>query len=302
MKGRIDRVFPVLVMAGFALISAACVVSVDAGRYSGREEKQWKVSGTPDVTLITFDGSVEVRSWDKAEVRVEIEKQAPDKAAAEKIHVAAEQSGNSITVEARKPPAVESLFGLKVSPSAKIIATVPRHCNLIVRSGDGAISVERIEGRLELNTGDGGMIGQELSGTLRAHTGDGSIRFQDIQGAVDIDTGDGGGELSGKFTSVRLRTGDGTLTVRAEDGSAMTDDWEIRTGDGGVRLELPEGFAANLDATTADGRVSLEGFGEPAPAAGQDEDSHHSLKRALGGGGKLLRLRTGSGGISVRKG
>ncbi|RPJ54659.1 MAG: hypothetical protein EHM24_31485 [Acidobacteria bacterium] len=170
-----------------------------------------------------------------------------------------------------------------------------------MRSGDGSISLERIDGRIEVNTGDGRLSGEDIRGTLRAHTGDGTIRFLDIQGEVDIDTGDGGGELAGKLASVRLRTGDGTVRVRAEDGSAMTDDWEIRTGDGGVRLELPEGFAANLDASTGDGRVSVEGFGEPGSAGHDDEESRAAIKRPLGSGGKLLRLRTGSGSINVRK-
>ena len=292
------RVCRLAAFVGLALAGTACVVTVDAGRYSDREEKQWRVTGTPDVTLVTFDGSIEVRSWDRAEVRVEIEKSAQDKALADKIQVTAEQSGNTITVEAKKPPAVESLFGLKVSPSAKIIATVPRECNLVARSGDGSISLERIEGRIEVHSGDGGLRGQDLAGSLRAHTGDGSVRFQDVRGAVDIDTGDGTGEVSGKLDVLRLRTGDGSVHVRAEDGSAMSADWEIRTGDGSVRVELPETFVATLDASTGDGRVFVEGFGEPA-SAGQDEDSHAALKRPLGPGGKLLRLRTGSGGITV---
>jgi hypothetical protein len=300
MNCRFRRALPVLAVAGLAVASSACVVSVDSGRYSTREEKTWKVSGAPDVTAITFDGSIEVRSWDKAEVRIEVEKQAADKALADAIEVKAEQSGNAITVEAKKPAAVQSLFGLKVSPSAKIVATVPRQCNLVARTGDGSISVERIAGRVELNTGDGSLKVVDLSGSVRAHTGDGSVTFEDIQGAADIDSGDGSGSVSGRLSSVRLRTGDGTLDLRAEEGSAMTDDWELRTGDGSIRLELPEGFAASLDASTGDGRVHLQGFGDAA-AGEPNEEVRGSLKRALGAGGKLLRVRSGSGSISVKK-
>lgn len=295
------RLFPVVFIVGLAAGSGACVVSVDAGRYSTHEEKHWTVTGTPDVTMITFDGSITVRSWDKPEVRIEIEKQAPDKALADAIDIKVEQSGNTISVEAKKPAAAQSFFGLKVSPSAKLVATVPRQCNIVARSGDGAISIERIQGRLELDSGDGSLIGQDLNGTLRAHTGDGTLRFEDVEGSVDIDTGDGSGMVTGKLSAVKLRTGDGSITVRAEEGSAMIDDWEIRSGDGSVRLEVPDDFAASLDASTGDGRVFVEGFGEPASAGGHDEDSRGSLRRPLGAGGKLLRLRTGSGGISVRK-
>ncbi len=82
----------------------------------------------------------------------------------------------------------------------------------------------------------------------------------------------------------------------------MTGDWEIRTGDGSVRVELPEGFAGSLDATTGDGRVAVEGFdGSAAQASRGHDEGRSSLRQSLGAGGKLLRLRTGSGGISVRK-
>lgn len=294
---------PTLAWPAFAavlsLVSTACVVSVDAGRFTTREEKSFAVSGTADLNATTFDGSIEVRSWDKPEVRIEVEKQAVDKAQAEAIEVRAVQSGNAITVEVKKPTAGQSLFGFKVSPSAKIIATVPRTCNLVAHTGDGAISVERVDGRIELNSGDGSIKVVDAKGTIRAHTGDGSLTFDDIDGTADVDTGDGSGAVSGRLSALRLRTGDGSLTVRAEDGSAMTDDWEVRTGDGSVRVELPAEFAANLDASTGDGRVHLEGYGDES--APRDESGRSSVRRPLGAGGKQLRLRSGSGTISVKK-
>jgi DUF4097 and DUF4098 domain-containing protein YvlB len=297
---RPHRPLPVLAVAVLAAASAACVVTVDAGRFSTREEKTWRVTGVPDLTLVTFDGSVEVRSWDKPEVRVEVEKQAADKAQADAIEIRAEQSGSAITLEAKKPAAVQSLFGLKVSPTARIVASVPRRCNLVVRTGDGSIDLGRIDGRVELNTGDGSIKVVELNGSIRAHTGDGALTFEDIEGSADLDTGDGSGSVNGRLSALRLRTGDGALTVRAEEGSAMADDWELRTGDGSVRLEVPEGFAANLDASTGDGHVHVEGFGQ-APGAPAAEAGRGSIRRPLGAGGRLLRLRSGSGSISIGK-
>jgi len=56
------------------LASPGCVdiVGADLGqaKYVERDEKHFSVSGTPDLTFITFDGSIEIRPWDKAEVQV----------------------------------------------------------------------------------------------------------------------------------------------------------------------------------------------------------------------------------------
>lgn len=286
------------------LVSAGCMVTVDSSEYTAREEKRFEVArGVPELTLVTFDGSVEIRSWDQPAVQVEIEKRGPNKQAAEAIEVRAEQAGNVIRLEVKKP-AGETVGFLRQSPSAKLIALVPRRATVVARSGDGSIVVERVEGDLDLDTGDGSVRGYDLAGRVRIHTGDGSVRLEQIAGTLDVDTGDGTVNVAGKLQGVKVVTGDGTIVVRAEEGSAMADAWEVRTGDGGVRLELPAGFAANLDASTADGRVRLEGVdaatseAEPADEHGE-ERARREVKRALGGGGKNLRLRSGSGTITV---
>jgi DUF4097 and DUF4098 domain-containing protein YvlB len=287
-----------------SLVSAGCMVSVDSSEYTAREEKRFDITrGTAEVTLVTFDGSVEVRSWDQAAVQVEIEKRGPNRQVAESIEVRAEQAGSVIRLEVKKPTGETAGF-LRQSPSAKLVALVPRQAKVVVRSGDGSITVERVEGDLDLDTSDGSIRGYDLAGRVRIHTGDGSVRLEQVRGSLDVDTGDGTVSIAGRLEGVKVVTGDGTVVVRAEEGSAMADQWEIRTGDGGVRLELPAAFAANLDASTADGRVRLggmEGVSPEAEPAGEHEDerSRRELRRALGGGGKLLRLRSGSGTITV---
>jgi len=288
-----------LAAAASALLAAACEISVDSGPYSIQDEKRFTITGTPDLSLTTFDGSVDIRSWDKNEVLVEIEKRAADKATAEAIQITAEQSGNTITLQVKKPSGLQPAFGFKASPSARIVATVPRRCNLVARSGDGSIGIERVEGKLELHTGDGSVKGRDVTGTLRVTTGDGTLRFDDVNGSLDLESGDGGVRVSGRLNALTLRTGDGGVEVRAEDGSAMTADWEVRTGDGGLRLELPASFNATLDASTGDGGVRVRGFGDPA-ADGPSGDAPSEVSRPLGSGGKRLRLRSDSGTITIK--
>jgi hypothetical protein len=287
-----------LAVAAAALLTAACEIAVESGPYSVQEEKRFTLTGTPDLSLTTFDGSLEIRSWDRPEILVEIEKRAADKTTAEAITVTAEQAGNTITLQVKRPDGLQPAFGFKVSPTARIVASVPRRCNLVARSGDGTISIERVEGKIELHTGDGSVKGRDVTGTLRVTTGDGSLRFEDVNGSLDLESGDGGARVSGRLQAVTLKTGDGAVEVRAEDGSAMTADWEIRTGDGGLRLELPSSFDANLDASTGDGSVRVQGFGEPARAG--RSDGAGEMARPLGAGGKRLRLRSDSGTITIK--
>src|SRR5256885_4150299 len=222
----------------FAATGCVDIVGADLGRYTEREEKHFTVSGTPQLTVSTFDGSIEIRPWDKADVQVVVEKRGRSKAATDSIDVHTEHDGDRITVEARV--AAAHGFGLHFndSRSARLIVSVPAAANVAAKSGDGSIDIERVDGRIELRSGDGSIRAREISGDLDVHTGDGSIT------------------VGGKLTTVRARSGDGSITIHAADGSSPSADWDINTGDGSVTLEIPDGFGAELDAHTGDGGIA----------------------------------------------
>ncbi len=284
-----------LVLFLMAAGQSACVINVDSAAFTAREEKHYTVGRAPEITLNTFDGPIEVRSWDRSEVSIEIEKRAPSDAELKQIDVRADQAGDRIVVEVRGREGRRHLMNFG-SPSAKIVASVPRASNLILKSGDGSVKVERIDGRLEVDTTDGSITVRDGKGDIRARTGDGSIRLENVNGRVDIDTRDGGIRVDGVLQAVKLRTGDGSVVVRADSASGMVDDWDIRTGDGGVELELPQAFDAELDAHTGDGSIRLEGLTVP-----DVEKNGRAARGKIGAGGRKLRLETGDGSIVIRK-
>jgi len=104
--------------------------------------------------------------------------------------------------------------------------------------------------------------------------------------------------VSGKLTGVRLHTGDGSIVYRAEAGTAMGEDWDITTGDGGVSLYLPSDFGAELDAHTGDGTIRNDL--DVAAPSGSGEVSRRTVRGRLGAGGRQLRIRTGDGSIRLR--
>jgi putative adhesin len=253
------------------------------------------------VHLSTFDGSIELRSSDRQDVVVEIEKRGATKEDVDALQVNSTQDGNRIEVEVKRPRS-ETLSGLGFhqSSSARLIVSVPRRSDVSARTGDGSIRVDGLDGKVDLHTGDGSIRAANVSGTLRLHTGDGSITVERGEGTLDLDTGDGGVDVSGKLTAVKMHTGDGSITYRAEPGTVMSDQWEITTGDGGVALYLPADFGAELDAHTGDGTIANDL--EVSSGAAQDDRSENrrSLRGRLGAGGKLLRIRTGDGSIRLR--
>ena len=270
----------------------------DLGRYVEREDKHFAVTGKPDLSLSTFDGAIEIRPWDKAEVEVVIEKRGRNKDATDAIEVHAEANGNHIEIRVTTPRTSGMGFHFNFSRSAKLIVSVPASADVKASSGDGSIDIERVAGRLELRSGDGSIRGHALSGDVTAHTGDGSIALDGVDGALNVDTGDGNVTVGGKLTRVRARSGDGSVRIQADQGSVASGDWDITTGDGSIVLAMPDGFGAELDAHTGDGRISMQ---DVTLSNVTGEVGKRTVRGRLGAGGAALRVRTGDGSITIKR-
>ena len=290
--------------AGLLAVSlAGCVVHESDG-YPQREEKRFTVKATPDVKLATFDGSIVIRGWDRDEVSVEIEKRGRDKAAVDDIEIVTEQKGDVISLEARqKGGAAKRSYGIGVlhtmSLTARLVASVPTGSNLIVRTGDGSIRVEHVNGKVELRSGDGSVTGRDLSGDVFAHTEDGSIRLEGIDGRCDVASDDGSITVQGRLDTLRVSTEDGSVVVKALAGSRITRDWSLTTGDGSMVLYVAEGLGATVDAEARDGSVRLDSA--LAFDRGGSDRARNVLRGRLGPGGPRLVLRSGDGSIRVRR-
>jgi DUF4097 and DUF4098 domain-containing protein YvlB len=267
-----------------ALLAAPGCIEIDGAdlnKYVERDEKHFAVSGKPDVALATFDGSIEIRPWDKADVQVVVEKRGRDKDDVAAIEVKAEQHGDRIEVTVTEPKRDHSGFNFHINNrSAKLIVSVPESSDVSAKSGDGSIDIERVAGHVQLRSGDGSIRGRMLGGDVEANTGDGSIR------------------LDGKLSGVRVHTGDGSVVIRADSGSAPGADWDIVTGDGSVTLEVPDGFGAEVDAHTGDGGIHMRDL---TLSNVTGNIGKNSLRGRLGDGGRSLRVRTGDGSITFKR-
>lgn len=289
---------PRFLIAGALVLSTACAVNVDNQGYIERDDKRYVVDGVATLHLSTFDGVIEIRGWDRNEIEVGIEKRAQDKDIVDRIQVTAEQKGDVINVDVRYSGSTRYIgIGVFTSPRARLIVNAPRRVNVIARTGDGSIVVDRLDGRIELKTADGSVRATETAGSLFIESGDGSIRIEDVAGVVEARTDDGTIRVSGSPSSLRVRSGDGSVVLRIRRGAVMTDDWLVTTRDGSIVAELPEGFNALIEAEPGSGDRARSDLQLTDQVGGTREQ--RTLRGRLGAGGKLLTLRTGDGSIRL---
>jgi hypothetical protein len=301
----------VLLVSTLAL--AGCEVNLNTEGLSARETKTYKVTGQAELVLDTFDGAIEVHSWDRNEIEIEIEKRAMEQVLLDEIKVDAQQQGDKITIKVTGPTRQQYrgvTIGMHISPTARLRVAVPRSVNISASSGDGSIRAEAVEGRIVLNTSDGSVTGTRLGGDIQIRSGDGSIRLDHATGKLDLETTDGRIVLEAQPTVLRARTGDGSINATIEPDTVMGDNWELTTSDGAVVVTLPGLFNGELDAETSDGTVRtnhpLVGDRDRDERRdGEDSDERRErrrvLKSKLGDGGKTFRIRSGDGSIRIER-
>ncbi len=234
-------------------------------------QKTFTVTGKPALRVETNDAGVHITGSDTREVQVRVT--ATGYRIGEGVRVTERQSGNRVEVEVRV--AHKAVIGFSVR-SVEIDVALPRESDLDIHTGDGRIAVMDVKGDARLATNDGRIRVYRADGSLNASTGDGSI------------------EADGRFDALDVHTRDGHVRVSAQPGSKIGGGWSVRTKDGRVDVLLPDKFAADLDAETHDGHVTVD---IPLETAGQFGRSR--VRGKLNGGGPALRIRTGDGSIRV---
>jgi DUF4097 and DUF4098 domain-containing protein YvlB len=233
-------------------------------RFTAKETRTFAVSGSPRVTINTFDGQVTIHGWDKPEVMYNATKGAHDETSLKEITIEAQQQGSTVTINAKNN---DQQYG-----SVSFDVYVPRQSSLHVSSGDGALNLDGVSGQITLRSGDGPIEVANGGGQLQVNTGDGVIRVIKFEGQVDARTGDGEIALDGNFNSLSARTGDGAISLTVPAGSSFT-----------IETNSPD-------------EISNEGF-----TVAEDITPSPRLKRwRIGNGGKIFELKTGDGKILLR--
>lgn len=255
--------------------------------------KTFPVSAHARVSIETDDGSVRVSTGDikQVEIRVVYSGYKVDR----DLHISTEQNGNSVEVLAKTSSGGFWSWGVRHA-SLRVEVHMPQDADLMVRSSDGSVEAESVNGNVDIRTGDGSITVQGVKGNSRFHSGDGHIEARGLDGTVDASSGDGHIELEGRFDGLTIHTGDGSVNARAAQGSKVATSWTIHTGDGSVDLEVPGDLRANLDASTHDGHISL---GLQVTVEGTFSSSR--IHGTLNGGGPSLTISTGDGSIHLSK-
>jgi hypothetical protein len=86
----------------------------------------------------------------------------------------------------------------------------------------------------------------------------GGITVENVDGRLEFTTVNGGVKLSGVSGEVRGRTSNGGVDVDLDGATWQGQGLDVETSNGGVRLRVPAQYSARLEAGTVNGGISVD--------------------------------------------
>ncbi|MEX2152906.1 MAG: DUF4097 family beta strand repeat-containing protein [Gemmatimonadaceae bacterium] len=202
------------------------------------------------------NGGVSFYGWDRNEVLVRalIQTNADSRADAEALakDIRIETDGDRLRADG---PANRRYANWSVSYEV----WVPRKTNLDADTHNGGVSVDGVEGRMELHAVNGGISLRRVSGDVRAETTNGGV------------------------------------TAYLDGTTWKGQGLDLQTTNGGVSLEIPQNYNAQLETGTVNGSMNID-----FPITVQGFIGRR-ITTKLGNGGPRVRAVTTNGGVRIRE-
>tara|TARA_B100000315_G_scaffold260903_1_gene327110 strand:+ start:16900 stop:17775 length:876 start_codon:yes stop_codon:yes gene_type:complete len=172
---------------------------------------------------------------------------------------------------------------------------VPFNTTIEAANGSGDISITNITTALDITVGSGDVEIESVEGEMKidAGSGDVSVNFSE-GGDCDISTGSGSIEVENANSGLSCTAGSGDVGI----SGVINHPWTIKTGSGEVSVKVFEEIGFDIDIKTGSGDINLSGF---TVTLNPNEMKEDKLEAIVGNGGELLKIRTGSGDVTVKK-
>jgi hypothetical protein len=171
---------------------------------------------------------------------------------------------------------------------------IPAGTRVRAGSGNGDVRISGAGAEVIASTGNGRVNIAGSSGEVHASTGNGDVTVQDATGPVEVSTGSGAVRVVTSTGPVSANSGNGDIDVSIGKLDRVPD-MSFTTGNGQVRLTLPSGLGAELDASTGNGSVTTD-FPVTLRSGRLDPSR---LRGTLGSGGGRLTISSGNGDVEI---
>lgn len=285
-------------------------IDIDAGGWDQyKEDFHYSYALQPGgrFSLENMNGQVEISTWDQSTVDITGTKHGRYQDSVKNTRIDIQAAPNSVTV--RTVPAstrnVGATYMIRV-PKRVLLDRVTTSNGRVtvddvegavnVRTTNGSVRLSRTKGDLDVQTSNG-HIDVQHTGNARVHSTNGNLHLEVVRGMLDASSSNG-------KIDARLTDPDPNATVRLESTNgriemSMNQARELRahTSNSSITLRIPASSNARLRAQNSNSSITSE-FDVMVHGGVEQK---HSLQGTLGSGGPLIDLTTTNGAIRILK-
>jgi DUF4097 and DUF4098 domain-containing protein YvlB len=268
--------------------------------------------------LENFSGSVQIRTWDRPEVKVAAEHSSRERLEIRnsmlRLHIETTQDygDDRDTGDRRRPRATHGSSSRMTDyvltiPATMAVSITGPYTDVDIDGSRGEINVETVQGEVKVHGGAGNVSLESVQGTITLDGARGRVNVHSVSESVEVR--DVIGDVTAETVSgdIRLEKIQGdhveATTVSGEigfDGIIKTNgSYSFTSHSGDVTLMIPETSNATVSVSTFSGDFQA-GF----PVQLDTEDVHKHGKRitfAIGKGGARIEAESFSGDIEIMK-
>jgi DUF4097 and DUF4098 domain-containing protein YvlB len=307
--------------AAFALVFGALGLSASAkDRYEEKFDRTEALAKDGKVFVGNISGDVVVRTWDKAEVRIEALKisqassEEKAKANAGQVTIEIVREAGVLRIETKYPQQKKFWGGDSINVSVDYKLWVPSAAGVEVKSISGDVDFEAAGGPVkarvvsgsvglrkagagaDLNTVSGELTLSEVVGDVFLKTVSGDIAVDGVKGSVEAESVSGDIELKGvsAATGVNAKTVSGNVEYSGR--IEPKGRYHLKSHSGDIRMALPADAAFEFEGETFSGVVDSDFKIEVTGKISQRE-----VHGTINGGGAEVRLSAFSGSVDLKK-
>jgi hypothetical protein len=285
-------------------------------RYEEKFEKTVAIAKDGKVDIRNVSGSIEVRTWDRGEVKIEALKVSRSSSLSK-----AEENAQEVTIEVDKENStlwIETRYprtrGRNLNVSVNYTLMIPAQAAIKAKNVSGDIRLENIGGTAEahntsgdvklmnggngadLSTTSGDIEVENVMGNVDLHVTSGTITAIQIKGSVDAETTSGGIRLMdvSEARVVKAKVLSGSVVY---EGEIKSDGrYSLQTHSGRVEMRIPSDSAFDLEAKTFSGSIDSD-----FDITVSGKISRKEIRGSVNGGGAIVDLSAFSGTIRIKK-
>ncbi len=303
-------------------------------KYEEKFEKTESIARDGKVEVRNVSGDVEVKTWDRTEVKIDALKvskaSTTEKAKehAQKVKIEVYEEDGILKIETKYPK--PSIKGLNVSISYSVM--IPSQASIKAKSVSGDVTLENIGGKAEAETISGdveimkaeqganaestsgdvtvmdvknGLYGKTVSGNVEARNISGNTELNCVSGDVIVENVKGDVTAETVSGNVKMLDVSGADVVKGKalSGAVIYDGEINRSGrytlnahSGRVEMRIPAGSAFDFEASTFSGNIDSE-----FEIVVSGKMSKKKISGSVNGGGADVNLKSFSGNIYLKK-